>query len=65
MVRAYVRGTGDHREPNEKLDAVVLSAAAWLVSNPTQLPHDLGADVFTHSVRGAFQGLAELAAWNR
>ena len=41
-------------ESNEKLDAVVLSAAAWLVSNPTRLPHDLGAGVFTHSVRGAF-----------
>ena len=57
--------TGDHREPNEKLDAVVLSAAAWLVSSPTQLPNDLGADVVTHSVRGAFQGLTELTALNR
>ena len=65
LVRANVRGTGDHREPNEKLDAVVLFAAAWLVSSPTQLPHDLGAGVFTHSVRGAFQGLTELTALNR
>jgi hypothetical protein len=61
MVKAYVRGTGDW-EPNDELEAVIVTAAARMVSNPGQLPYDTTAGVFTHSVRGAFQGwtLAEL-----
>jgi hypothetical protein len=66
MVKAYVRGTGDW-EPNDELEAVIVTAAARMVSNPGQLPYDTTAGVFTHSVRGAFQGwtLAELFVLNR
>lgn len=66
MVRAYVRGNGDW-EPNEEVEAVIVTAAARMVSNPSGLSHDETAGPFTRSVRGAFQGwtLAELFVLNR
>ena len=67
MVKAYVRGTGTGWEPNEELEAVIVTAAARLVTNPGQLPVDLAAGPFTQSLRGGFTGwtLAELAVLNR
>ncbi len=66
MVKAYLRGTGDW-EPNDELEAVIVTAAARMVSNPGQLPYDLATGPFTNPVRGAFQGwsLAELFVLNR
>lgn len=66
MVKAYVRGGADW-EPNDELDAVIVTAAARMVSNPGQLPTDSTAGAFSQSVRGAFQGwtLAELFVLNR
>lgn len=67
MVKAYVRGNGQDWEPNDELDAVIVTATARMVSNPTGLLHDTVAGPFTQSLRGAFQGwtLAELAVLNR
>ena len=66
MVKAYVRGGADW-ESNDELDAVIVTAAARMVSNPTGLPHEMTAGPFVRSVRGAFQGwtLAELFVLNR
>jgi len=66
MVKAYVRG-GTDWEPNDELDAVIVTAAARIVSNPGQLPVDMTTGSFGLSIRGAFQGwtLAELFVLNR
>ena len=66
MVRAYVRGNAEW-EPNEELHAVIVTAAARMLSNPSGLAHDETAGPFSRSVRGAFQGwtLAELFVLNR
>ncbi|QZT56724.1 hypothetical protein [Mycolicibacterium austroafricanum] len=66
MVRAYVRGGSDW-EPNEEIEAVIVTASARMVSNPSGLAHDETAGPFTRSIRGAFQGwtLAELFVLNR
>ena len=67
MVKAYVRGTGEDWEPNEELEAVIVTASARMVANPSQLPHHLTTGPFTQSLRGAFAGftLAELFVLNR
>jgi hypothetical protein len=68
MVRAYIRGNGQDWGPNDELDAVVVTASAHMVSNPSGgLIQDTTAGPFTQSLRGAFQGwiLAELAVPNR
>lgn len=65
MVDAYCRGK--HRntsgEPRTGVNEVILTAAARLLTNPEQLPMDIG-DV---SIRGGFTGftLVELAVLNR
>lgn len=66
MVKAYVRG-GPGWEPNDELDAVIVTAAARMVSNPSGLPMDFTTGSFSQSIRGAFQGwtLAELFVLNR
>lgn len=66
MVKAYVRG-GPDWEPNDELDAVIVTASARMVSNPSGLPMDFTTGSFAHSIRGAFQGwtLAELFVLNR
>ena len=66
MVKADVRGGSDW-EANEELEAVIVTAAARMVSNPTGLAHDMTSCPFSHSLRGAFQGwtLAELFVLNR
>ena len=66
MAKAYVRGSADW-EPNDELDAVIVTASARIISNPGQLPFDQTAGAFTQSVRGGFQGwtLAELFVLNR
>jgi len=66
MVKAYVRG-GTDWEANEELEAVIVTAAARMVSNPGQLPTDVTAGPFSQSIRGAFGGwtLAELFVLNR
>lgn len=66
MVKAYVRG-GSEWEPNDELDAVIVTASARMLSNPSGLSHDDTAGPFTRSIRGAFQGwtLAELFVLNR
>lgn len=66
MVRAYVRG-GASWESNEELDAVIVTASARMVSNPTGIAYDATAGQFTQSVRGAFQGwtLAEVMVLSR
>ena len=67
MVKAYVRGNGQDWTPNDELDAVIVTASARMVSNPSGLNQDIAAGPFTQSLRGAFQGwtLAELAVLNR
>ncbi|VEG40301.1 Uncharacterised protein [Mycolicibacterium flavescens] len=67
MVKAYVRGSGEGWAPNEELEAVIVTAAARLITNPGGIPVDNQAGQFTHSLRGAFTGwtLAELAVLNR
>ncbi|KUI43911.1 hypothetical protein AU197_21135 [Mycobacterium sp. IS-1590] len=69
MVKAYTRGNGFDvlGEPNEELEAVIVTATARLVTNPGQLAHDQAAGPFTQSLRGGFTGwtLAELAVLNR
>ena len=62
-----LRARRNRWEPNEELDAVIVTAAARMVSNPTGLAHDLTSGPFSHSLRGAFQGwtLAELFVLNR
>ena len=66
MAKAYVRGGADW-EPNDEIDAVIVTATARVVANPTGLSHDITAGPFAHSIRGAFQGwtLAELFVLNR
>lgn len=66
MVKAYVRG-GPDWVANDELDAVIVTAAARIVSNPSGLSQDITAGPFTQSLRGAFQGwtLAELFVLNR
>ncbi len=66
MVKAYVRG-GIGWASNDELDAVIVTAAARMVSNPSGLPVDDTVGPFSRSVRGAFQGwtLAELYVLNR
>ncbi len=69
MVRAYTRGNGfwGGEDPQEDVEAVIVSATARLVSNPSQLANDETAGPFSRSLRGAFTGwtLAELAVLNR
>lgn len=69
MVRAYTRGNGfwEGNDPLEDVEAVIVSATARLISNPSQLAHDETAGPFARSLRGAFTGwtLAELAILNR
>lgn len=71
MARAYVRGGEDDWgptwSPNSELDAVIVTAAARLATNPGQLPVDTAAGPFSHSLRGAFGGwtTAELSVLNR
>jgi hypothetical protein len=66
MVKAYVRG-GPGWEPNEELEAVIVTATARLVTNPGQVSLDQTAGAFSQSLRGGFAGwtLAELAVLNR
>lgn len=70
MVKAYTRGNGfdiygDTDDPD--LEAVIVSAAARMASNPTGLAYDETAGPFSRSIRGAFNGwtLGELAVLNR
>lgn len=66
MAKAYVRG-GSEWEPNDELDAVIVTATARMVSNPSGLAQDHAVGPYSHSLRGAFQGwtLAELFVLNR
>ena len=68
LVKAYVRG-GEWWEIDDypELEAVVVTAAARLVTNPGVVDQEMVAGPFTHSLRGGFTGwtLAELAALNR
>jgi hypothetical protein len=66
MVKAYVRGGSDW-QANDELEAVIVTVAARMVSNPSGLAHELTTGPFSHSLRGAFQGwtLAELFVLNR
>ncbi len=69
MARAYTRGKGfdTFGEPEDDMDAVILSAAARLASNPSQIASDETAGPFTRSLRGSFNGwtIAELSVLNR
>ena len=68
MAKAYTRGRGfDGNEPNDELAAVITTAAARFVSNPSQLSRNQTAGPFGDDVRGGFQGwtLAEQAVLNR
>lgn len=64
MCLAYTRGGGfADGVPNDELAAVIVTAAARLVSNPQQVPYDVGG----LSIRGGFTGfsLAEYRVLNR
>lgn len=66
MVKAYVRG-GTDWEPNDEVEAVIVTASARVLSNPSGLAQDVTAGPYSQSLRGAFQGwtLAELFVLNR
>jgi hypothetical protein len=68
MARAYTRGHGfDDGEPNEELAAVITTATARFIGNPTQLSRADTIGPFTTDIRGGFTGwtLAELFVLNR
>lgn len=55
MCRAYTRNVGFvGGEPNDEIAAVIVTAAARLVSNPQQLANDVGEV----STRGGFNGFS-------
>ena len=59
MVRGWTRGRGfdDRGEPAfADLAAVIVSAAARLVANPSQLEQETVMGPFRHDVRGGFDG---------
>lgn len=64
MCRAYTRGIGFADDvPNDEIASVILAASARLVSNPQQVPYDVGGV----SLRGGFNGftLTERLVLNR
>ena len=65
MARAYTRGNGfdDLGHPNDEIEAVITTATARMVTNPSQIPTDIGSV----SVRGGFTHwtLAEQFVLNR
>lgn len=68
MVRSYTRGNGfTDGEPNEELHAVILTSAARLLTNPSQLSRSMEMGTFTTDYRGGFIGftLPELYVLNR
>jgi hypothetical protein len=69
LAKAYTRGRGfGDNGPNADISAVIVTAAARLVSNPRQFGVELPAGAQANRVfRGGFTGwsLAELAALNR
>lgn len=68
MAHAYTRGNGfTSGEPNSEISAVITTATARLVTNPTQMPYDRTTGPFSESIRGGFNGwsLPELFVVNR
>lgn len=68
MARAYTRGTGfTAGEPNEDIRAVILTASARLLSNPSGLLFDDSVGPESVSYRSAFTSwtTAELFTLNR
>lgn len=68
LARSYTRGRGFTVDgPNVDVSAVVVTAAARLVSNPRQITFELDVGRGSRAYRGGFVGwsLAELAALNR
>lgn len=68
MARAYTRGQGfQDGEPNEELAAVITTATARLVANPTQLQYKQSTGPFSESFQTSFKGwiLAETFILNR
>jgi hypothetical protein len=68
MARAYTRGHGfDDGEPNEEVAAVITTATARFIGNPTQLSRADTIGPFTTDIRAGFTGwtLAELFVLNR
>lgn len=64
LARSYTRGNGfAGDEPNTDVAAAITTAAARLLTNPSQVPYDVGSV----SYRGGFNGwtLTELAVLNR
>ena len=66
LAKAYVRG-GEDWEPDDEIEAVIVTAAARLATNPGIVEQEMVVGPFTHSLRGGFTGwtLAELAVLNR
>jgi hypothetical protein len=66
LAKAYVRG-GEDWEPDDEIEAVIVTAAARLVTNPGVVDQEMTAGPFSRSLRGGFTGwtLAELAVLNR
>ncbi len=68
MVRAYTRGNGfSDGEPNEELQAVILTSAARLLVNPSQVSQRSEMGTFTSDLRGGWIGftLPELYTLDR
>lgn len=64
MARAYTRGNGfEGAEPNDEIEAVILTATARLMSNPEQLQYRVGNVSYQSSFRG--WTLAETFVLNR
>lgn len=68
LAGAYTRGRGfTAGEPNKDVRAVILSASARLIADPSQLVSDEQMGPFKISYRAGFEGwsTAELAVLNR
>jgi hypothetical protein len=68
MAKAYTRGRGfAGNEPNDEIAAVISTAAARFIANPSQLSRSQTAGPFGNDVRGGFNGwtLAEQTVLNR
>ncbi|MBX7452284.1 hypothetical protein GR927_30230 [Mycolicibacterium sp. 3033] len=69
MASAYTRGRGFNMygEPNPEISAVIITAAARLASNASQLSRSETTGPFSQDIRGSFQGwtLAEQFVLNR
>ena len=66
LAKVYCRG-GEDWEPDDEIEAVIVTASARMVTNPGGVDQTVVAGPFSRSLSGGFVGwtLAELAVLNR